>query len=237
MRPMPRRRNDLAEPQAATPGHVPALPPPSHCPSVQDELTAAPGRARRPPRRYVQQVPDDDDDDDEQEATGPAQVAVGTTQVSQRTDHNSNQRRDLLPTRVRPQETEFFDINAGLNTDDTDSDSEEPPIPRARAPRRAPQDPHHTNNSVNDSQAGPLDSAQSTGAVGRALDIHFFFEKRAKESSTCKPCRYVLHVSNQLSNLTVFKIGIPRLATRRTFRSTASSFTVPTLAIPASVRT
>lgn len=85
------------------------------------------------------------------------------------------------------QDLEYFDIEAYSDPSDDDEPGEAP-IPRARAPRRRAADPGTVIMGTRTTTVDPLESVQSTE---RAPDVHYFFEKRKNEASTCTPCRSV----------------------------------------------
>ncbi|KAG6374253.1 hypothetical protein JVT61DRAFT_4268 [Boletus reticuloceps] len=84
-----------------------------------------------------------------------------------------------------PQDLEFINIDAGLSEDSDDDD--ELLIPCARAPHEGALNTSRTttSTSIND----PTDPMELTPSHGWALDIHHFFEKRAKEALICHLCK------------------------------------------------
>ncbi|KAF8436862.1 hypothetical protein L210DRAFT_3647686 [Boletus edulis BED1] len=185
--------------QVAILSNAPTIPHPSGPSPIQEEPVSCGARARCPPQWYIQEEDDSDEAAQPVQPTRPAQgpqhANYSRPNVMQPTFGPVGARPttpqclpNLPPLGGGPQQFEFIDIDAGLDQDlDDDDDDPEPQIPQARAPCSTPQDTLCTTNSINDS-TDPLELAQSSA---RALDIHyfFFFEKCAKESSTCLLCR------------------------------------------------
>jgi hypothetical protein len=155
-------------------------------PAEQPELAPHP---RRLPRRFAQS-------NNEAEAT--ATEGTGPDGPVAR-----NPRQQRPPNSV---ELEYIDPNTYSDLDD-DSEPGEPPIPRARAPRRdgrGTTQPTETSTDIllgsTSTAATTFDPFESLQSAERAQDVHYFFEKRKGEMSTYIPCRYVIKHESHIHN-------------------------------------